>query len=287
MGYRVLTGDGTIAADTAEEAFALLRQIRETGSAPPAAPPSDTAPPPLACRTFDADDDFSEFWPDLVLPPEPAEPEPDVDFNLGRLCRDCGRPGHVRALCPGDDDEAEDEAPTVAPEPRERRTFVAPEDLGPDEPLLPVERLLRFPDGTPRISTIPGDRRLTDDEKRAVVSLDYPDVKRPKTWGDCASELRPCPWVSCAFHLYLDVDPKSGAIKFNRPELQVHEMPETCCLDVADRGGETLDGVGQLLGVSRERVRQVENGALKVAARHATDLEPETARGARRGCREN
>ena len=69
---------------------------------------------------------------------------------------------------------------------------------------------------------------------------------------------RPCPFVSCSHHLYLDVNPASGAIKLNFPHLEVWEMKETCALDVADRGGITLEEVGEILNLTRERIRQVE-----------------------------
>jgi len=35
-------------------------------------------------------------------------------------------------------------------------------------------------------------------------------------------------------------------------------MAETCALDVADRGGITLEEVGAILNLTRERIRQVE-----------------------------
>jgi len=35
-------------------------------------------------------------------------------------------------------------------------------------------------------------------------------------------------------------------------------MAETCSLDVADRGGITLEEVGAILNLTRERIRQVE-----------------------------
>jgi DNA-directed RNA polymerase sigma subunit (sigma70/sigma32) len=38
---------------------------------------------------------------------------------------------------------------------------------------------------------------------------------------------------------------------------------ESCVLDVADRGGATLDQVGQILGITRERIRQIEAKALR------------------------
>ena len=78
---------------------------------------------------------------------------------------------------------------------------------------------------------------------------------------------RPCPFVSCKHHLYLDVSAKTGAIKLNFPDLEVWEMNETCALDVADRGGTTLEEVGAIMNLTRERIRQVEvKGLAKLAA---------------------
>src|SRR6185312_13612104 len=75
----------------------------------------------------------------------------------------------------------------------------------------------------------------------------YPDVEgveRPVTRADCQGGERPCPFVSCKHHLYLDVSARTGAIKLNFPDLEVWEMSETCALDIADRGGATLEEVG-------------------------------------------
>lgn len=69
---------------------------------------------------------------------------------------------------------------------------------------------------------------------------------------------RPCPYVSCRYHLGVDVDPRTGSIKFNRPDLEPWEMSETCALDVADRGGCSLEEGGQLYNLTRERIRQIE-----------------------------
>jgi len=109
-------------------------------------------------------------------------------------------------------------------------------------------------------------RRLTKEELRfreLLPILDDPD--RPATRGQCKEEMRPCPYVSCQHHLYLDVSSRTGAIKLNFPDLEVWEMAETCSLDVADRGGITLEEVGEILNLTRERIRQVEvRGLLKL-----------------------
>jgi hypothetical protein len=83
---------------------------------------------------------------------------------------------------------------------------------------------------------------------------------RPQTRADCASGPRPCPWVTCRQHLYLDVR-NDGVVKVNFPS-GPDAMLATCALDLADDGPRTLDQVSVLMGMSRERVRQIEEQAL-------------------------
>jgi len=112
-------------------------------------------------------------------------------------------------------------------------------------------------------------KRMTKRELELGRML-YPDVEdvaRPKMREDCAQGERPCPFVSCKHHLYLDVSARTGAIKLNFPDLEVWEMTETCALDVADRGGTTLEEVGAIMNLTRERIRQVEvKGLAKLEA---------------------
>lgn len=90
---------------------------------------------------------------------------------------------------------------------------------------------------------------------------------RPRTRADCANGPRPCMFISCKHHLYLDVNPATGSIKLNFPDKEIWEMEETCALDVADRGGITLEDVGAIMNLTRERIRQVETrGLLKLRA---------------------
>lgn len=102
-------------------------------------------------------------------------------------------------------------------------------------------------------------KRLSKEELR-IGALLYPERNywRPATRGDCANVARPCPYVGCRHHLYLDVT-ESGALKVEDGE--PWDMKHSCSLDVADEGGLTLDEVGQILGLTRERVRQIEERA--------------------------
>ena len=106
-------------------------------------------------------------------------------------------------------------------------------------------------------------KRMTKRELE-IGRLLYPeaDYDRPKMRSECVDGARPCPFVSCKHHLYLDVSARTGAIKLNFPDLEVWEMTETCALDIADRGGTTLEEVGAIMNLTRERIRQVEVKAL-------------------------
>jgi hypothetical protein len=112
-------------------------------------------------------------------------------------------------------------------------------------------------------------KRMTKRELELGRML-YPDVdgvERPQTRAECKDGERPCAFVSCKHHLYLDVSARTGAIKLNFPDLEVWEMNETCALDVADRGGTTLEEVGAIMNLTRERIRQVEvKGLAKLQA---------------------
>lgn len=110
-------------------------------------------------------------------------------------------------------------------------------------------------------------RRLTKEEiqRGAVMFPPLVDIERPGARSECKEGPRPCPYVSCKHHLYLDVNEETGSIKLNFPDLEVWEMRETCSLDVSERGGITLEEVGEILNLTRERIRQVEvSGLLKL-----------------------
>ncbi len=106
-------------------------------------------------------------------------------------------------------------------------------------------------------------KRMTKRELE-IGRLLYPEngYWKPRTRAECSDAPRPCPYVSCKYHLFIDVSNRTGAIKLNFPDLEVWDMPESCALDVADRGGTTLEDVGAIMNLTRERIRQVEVKAL-------------------------
>jgi len=83
----------------------------------------------------------------------------------------------------------------------------------------------------------------------------------PKTRAECVSGPRPCPWAQCRHHL--DEFRVGHAQGRQRPLPVLQPWRETCVLDVVDRRGDlTLEEVGAICGLTRERIRQIEAAAL-------------------------
>jgi hypothetical protein len=121
-------------------------------------------------------------------------------------------------------------------------------------------------------------RRLlgqVDPEEEALLA--ELNASRPKTRADCVNGPRPCVFVSCKYNLYLDVNPETGSVKVNFPDKEIWELEYTCALDVAEKGGITLEEVGEIMNLTRERIRQVETRGLE-KVRIATEAEPKRAR---------
>lgn len=86
---------------------------------------------------------------------------------------------------------------------------------------------------------------------------------RPYSRSECRDAARPCPFVSCGWHA-LWVRPRrerAGLDDDGLAELALG-LPVTCCLDLVEQGGATLREVGEAIGATRERARQIEAGAL-------------------------
>lgn len=82
----------------------------------------------------------------------------------------------------------------------------------------------------------------------------------PLNRGECVDAPRPCLFTNCRFHIATPMASGRG----------YHGTPtESCALDVAARGEHTTVEVGEAMGISKQRVMQLENSALKKLARNA------------------
>ena len=165
----------------------------------------------------------------------------------------------------GDDDDAEDDDEDADADADAAEPVALADGTGVDIPEISRKVRRRRRRSRPRSKTI-AMKRLTREELRLGAMM-YPpvDIPRPVAREQCRGEARPCPWVACKHHLYLDVNPETGSIKINFPDLEPWELKQTCALDVAERGGITLEEVGEIMNLTRERIRQVEvRGLLKL-----------------------
>lgn len=98
--------------------------------------------------------------------------------------------------------------------------------------------------------------RLVQHDERGV---------RPITRGDCDDVVRPCPWFECRYHnARVDSDHRSDAPgRMRGVHVPALNDPQTsCALDIAERGGVTLDEIADVLGITREGARLAEERAL-------------------------
>src|SRR5262245_41857744 len=72
-------------------------------------------------------------------------------------------------------------------------------------------------------------------------------IPRPATRADCLEMPRPCPFATCRYHMAVEVNESTGNLTLRFPEREAIDIPETCSLDVADRGGATLEEVAQTM----------------------------------------
>lgn len=99
-----------------------------------------------------------------------------------------------------------------------------------------------------------------DPDEQKILQLLQPT--RPPNRSVCEQGVRPCPYVSCRYHLYLDVR-GDGVLRVNFPDREADELLASCALDMSEDGPRTLDQVAALMGMSKERARQLESSAME------------------------
>lgn len=111
-------------------------------------------------------------------------------------------------------------------------------------------------------------RESTSDQRRALKQHGRaPAYARPQTRGDCVGGFRPCPFVGCRHHLFLEVSPAHSLCTHGKTQVADVEalaaMAETCSLDVADRGGIRLDEAARMSGFkATDTARAIERRGL-------------------------
>lgn len=95
--------------------------------------------------------------------------------------------------------------------------------------------------------------RLSDEEIAEGRTLHITE-NRPTDRNECRNDPRPCPWVGCRHHTAIDVNPDTGSFIV----METDPLKYQCSLDLADKGGMILDEIAQIMGLTRERVRQLE-----------------------------
>lgn len=122
-----------------------------------------------------------------------------------------------------------------------------------------------------RESEFPAEPESGVQVRPTVVHLPaaYPEgFERPRTYDECEPSWKDgsnggCPLVGCRHNLFLDVAGTSIRFAYRRTECPTDIKHSTCAAWLADRGGMTLEEVGEVLGVTRERIRQIETRALR------------------------
>lgn len=88
----------------------------------------------------------------------------------------------------------------------------------------------------------------------------------PETRGECLpgghNEARPCRFTTCRYHAQ-ETQAYDGKKPYGRPPRSLPEGGPTCTLDVAAEGEHTMEEVGEVLGLTRQRVEQIEKKALR------------------------
>ena len=112
------------------------------------------------------------------------------------------------------------------------------------------------------------DDEITDDELEAADRLHQ---AMPRRLEECPDDDEQCPYVACRYHLWTDIVGRSVRYGKQGSEREYrYEMVQTdawgswptCALRAARQGPRTLDEVGDVLGVTRERVRQIQVAAM-------------------------
>jgi hypothetical protein len=99
-----------------------------------------------------------------------------------------------------------------------------------------------------------------------LIATDGALVGMPRTRRECGAVPRPCPHLVCRHNLSADLLPGGTRQVHWRPE----EHPErpNCALDLADAGERSAIETAEAMGVTKQRVDQIEAAAVRKILRN-------------------
>lgn len=107
---------------------------------------------------------------------------------------------------------------------------------------------------------------------------DYTEVSHalPPTRGDCQAGSRPCPLISCRWHLAWEVRRIKRLITSDaEPDFVaqvISEMKHTCAMDLSE-SEHNIAVIGQALGCSHQRIDQICQNAVRKMRSRMKDLD--------------
>lgn len=106
-----------------------------------------------------------------------------------------------------------------------------------------------------------------------IVGAGTGSLIRPRFRFECAGVCRPCPFITCYYNLFPEWSGLRGRNKKSGKKKKIVRQTiddplsvpadRSCVLDVAEFGGLTLEEVGYVFNITRERVRQIQTQALR------------------------
>ncbi len=105
----------------------------------------------------------------------------------------------------------------------------------------------------PGLDVVPGcEEILKHCDARAFVwdkqNLPATDLSRPRSRADCAGVARPCPHISCRYHLLFENDPVSGSLRMKPLAIQFDANSCSCALDMAEIRIQSVDEMKYVIG---------------------------------------
>lgn len=102
------------------------------------------------------------------------------------------------------------------------------------------------------------------EEQLEIGFTGYVSPEKPPTCrAECASIERPCNRYGCIHHAYPQTERAGRPHRGKHNEVTLVEREDSCVLDVAEKGMTPRPVVGKKLGITKERVRQLEDRAMR------------------------